>query len=307
MKKIIYLLLLFPVLATAQIKLAGKVLDANTKQPIAYVNIENFRVQVGTQTNQNGIFELNLLNGKQTDTIKISCVGYADKYVTNLQSNEQLVYELLPVVFQLSEVKVSNQNPTEVEVGIVKKTGRDVVFFNKLIQRPGTQQAVYMENVESKVAYIKTVFFYLGDEMFDAPFRVRVYESENGLPGKDLLNKSVEFAAKKKNAWNELDISTYSLLVPENGFFVSVEWIANDKYRKTDFQNKVSSGGTLEKVAFNYYGPKILHRFDTGYGLTYYRTLAGKWYKAKGGVGNGKIKREVKVDLLVKARLEVYP
>lgn len=306
MKKIIYLLLLFPVLATAQIKLAGKVLDANTKQPIAYVNIENFRVQVGTQTNQNGIFELNLLNGKQTDTIKISCVGYADKYITRLQSNEQLVYELLPLVFQLNEVKVSNKKPREIEVGIVKKTGRNVVFFNKLIQRPGTQQAVYMENVESKVAYIKTVFFYLGDEMFDAPFRVRVYESENGLPGKDLLNKSVEFSAKKKNAWNELDISTYSLLVPENGFFVSVEWIANDSYKAIDFIESKRPDGKTEKKSFNYYGPKIVQRFDTGYGLTYHKNLAGNWFKAKGTKGTGKNIRDVAVDLLIKVTLEVY-
>jgi hypothetical protein len=307
MKKIICFLLLFPVVTTAQLKLAGKILDATTKQAVSYVNIENFRTQLGAQSNQNGLFEFDFSKGKQTDTLKISCVGYADKYITNLQSNEHLVYELVPLVFQLNEVKVTNKKPTEIEVGIVNKTGRNVVFFNKLIQRPGTQQAVYMKNAVGKVGYIKTVFFYLGNDMFDAPFRIRIYESENGLPGKDLLNKSVEFAAKKKNAWNELDISSYSLLVPDDGFFVSVEWIANDKYRKTDFENKMSSGGALEKVAFNYYGPKILHRFDTGYGLTYYRTLAGKWYKAKGGVGNGKIKREVKVDLLVKARLEVYP
>lgn len=306
MKKIIYLLLLFSVLATAQIKLAGKVLDANTKQPIAYVNIENFRVQVGTQTNQNGIFELNLLNGKQTDTIKISCVGYADKYITRLQSNEQLVYELLPLVFQLNEVKVSNKKPREIEVGIVKKTGRNVVFFNKLIQRLGTQQAVYMKNVESKVAYIKTVFFYLGDEMFDAPFRVRVYESENGLPGKDLLNKSVEFSANKKNAWNELDISTYSLLVPENGFFVSVEWIANDSYKAIDFIESKRPDGKTEKKSFNYYGPKIVQRFDTGYGLTYHKNLAGNWFKAKGTKGTGKNIRDIAVDLLIKVTLEVY-
>lgn len=306
MNKIILLLLLFPVIATAQLKLAGKVLDANTKQPIAYVNIENFKAQMGTQTNQDGVFELNLSKGKQTDTLKISCVGYADQYITNLQSNEHLVYELSPLVFQLNEVKVSHQKPTEVEVGIVKKTGRNVVFFNKLIQRPGTQQAVYMKNVEGKVAYIKTVLFYLGDDMFDAPFRVRLYESNNGLPGKDLLNKSVEFVAKRKNSWNELDISNYFLLVPENGFFVSVEWIANDMYKNRAYLDSKKSDGTIEKKEFNYYGPKIVQRFDTGYGLTYHRMLAGKWFKAKGARGMGEHKRDVYVDLLVKATLEVY-
>lgn len=300
------MLLLFPVLATAQIKLAGKVLDATTKQPIAYVNIENFRAQIGTQTNQNGIFELNLLNGKQTDTLKISCVGYADRYITNLNSNPTALYELSPVVFQLNEVKVSNQKPTEVEIGIVKKTGRNVVFFNKLIQRPGTQQAVYMKNVEGRVAYIKSVFFYLGDDMFDAPFRIRIYESENDLPGKDLLNKSVEFAAKKKNAWNELDISNHFLLVPENGFFVSVEWIANDRYKDTATLESKRPDGKMEKKSFNYYGPKIVQRFDTGYGLTYHKNLAGKWFKAKGTKGMGKNIRDVSVDLLIKASLEVY-
>jgi len=306
MRKIIILLLIFPIISFAQIQIKGKVLDASTKQPIAYVNIENFKAQIGIQSNQDGLFELNLLKGKQTDTLKISCVGYADRYITNLNSNPVAVYELTPTVFLLNEVKVSNKKPIELQVGIVNKTGRNVVFFNKLIQRPGTQQAVYIKSVANKVAYIKTVFFYLGDDMFDAPFRVRIYESENGLPGKDLLNKSIAFGAKKKNSWNELDMSNYSLLVPENGFFVSVEWIANDKYKKSASYENRRPDGTIEKKTFTYYGPKIVQRFDTDYGLTYHKTLAGKWYKAKGAVGINGNKREVDVDLLVKATLEVY-
>ena len=308
MKKIIYLLLLFPIVGNAQLKLVGKVLDANTKQSIAYVNLENFKIQSGTQTNQDGVFELNMSKGKKTDTIKISCVGYEDKYITNLQSNENVVYELLPVIFQLNEVKVSNKKPVEIEVGVINNKGKNYKPFNYVFQRSGTQRAVFMENVKGKTSYLKSLNFYMGKDLFEAPFRVRIYANDNGLPGKDMLNKTIEFIGKKQNSWNELNMVDYFFEVPEDGFFVAVEWIANDKYkRETEFLvTSKTKGGSTEKRMSKYYGPEIIVKFDTHLGITYYKSLGGKWIKEKGSITKVLKPRDVSIDLLVKATLTVY-
>lgn len=306
MKKIIYLLLLFPILVNAQIKLAGKVIDAKTKEAISYVNIENFRAQTGTQANQDGVFDLNMPKGKQRDTLKISCVGYADRYVTNLQSNEAIIYELFPVVLQLNEVKVANKKPIEVEVGVIDNKGKNYKIFNQIMQKPGMQQAVYMANAIGKTSYLKCINFFMGKDMFEAPFRVRVYENDNGLPGKDLLNKSIEFKATKRNSWNELNMADYFFEVPENGFFVAVEWIANDQYKKDFNLGYRMADGTTENRIKNYYGPEIIQKFDSNLGLTYKRVLGCPWIKDKGGVGINEKYRSVAIDLLVKATLSVY-
>lgn len=309
MKKIIYLLLLFPVIATAQLKLVGKVLDANTKQSIAYVNIENFKAQIGTQTNQDGVFELNLSKGKQTDTLKISCVGYADQYITNLQSNEHLVYELSPLVFQLNEVKVSHQKPTEVEVGILNKNGRKLEHLNQKLQNPGTQNAIYLKNNNYKSAYLKKLHFFMGDDMFDAPFRIRIYENKNGIPGKDLLEKNITYSATKKKSWNIFDVTAYNILMPENGLWVSVEWIANEKYKKTVHTTIKSLDGSTKPWTYTYYGPEIVAHFDTGFGLTYRKYIGSNKWRNDTGKTRGILDKNWRVaytDLLVKATLEAY-
>jgi hypothetical protein len=308
MKKIVILFLLLPNLLFAQLNLAGKIVDAKTKEPIPFVNLENFRTKTGTQTNQDGVFVLNLPNGKQTDTLKISCVGYLEKSITNLASAEDIIYELTPIVFQLNEVRVGNTEYEEKEVGIIKRNGSNITFFNQMIQKPGLQRAVFMRNESGKLAYIKAVHFYVGNDMFDAPFRIRIYEDESGKPGKDFLNKSVEFAASKKNSWNSFDISSYNLSITENGFWVAVEWIKNDKYAAESISYDMrNADGTKKKgKTFTYYGPEIIQKFDTDYGLTYYKSLANKnWLKNGGAKGAGENKREVNIDLLIKATISV--
>ncbi|WP_316785738.1 carboxypeptidase-like regulatory domain-containing protein [Pedobacter frigiditerrae] len=308
MMKIFMLLLICPVLSFAQLKFNGKIIDAKTKQPIPFVNLENFRTKTGTQSNQDGVFSLNLPNGKQSDTLKISCVGYLEKSISNLASAENVIYELSPVVFQLNEVSVGNTKYEEKEVGIIKRNGSNITFFNQMIQRPGLQRAVYMKSDGVSIAFIKTIWFYMGNDMFDAPFRIRIYEDEKGLPGKDLLNKSVEFNARKKNSWNSFDILSYNLIVPPNGFWVAVEWIKNDKYaaQSISFDIKNADGTRKKGKTFTYYGPEIIQKFDTDYGLTYTKYLASKyWNKDYSTKGTGENKRQTNVDLLIKATILV--
>lgn len=309
MKKILLLILLFPIVAAAQLKMAGKVVDAKTKQPIAYVNIENFKAQIGTQTNLDGLFELNLLKGKQTDTIKISCVGYLDKLVTNLNANTTALYELTPAVFQLNEIKVLKRKIAEKVVGVINTKGHKILASNQRIQRPGLQRAVLMKN-DGYEGYLKSIHFYIGSDMYEAPFRVHIYENEDNSPGQDLLNKSLEFAAYKNNSWNEFDISTYNLSIPKDGFWVSLEWIMNEKYmaETKPFSATNKDGQLITGLTVKYYGPEILEKFGSIYGITYQKLLGGKWEKLKAGVSydKGKNYKDVKVDLLIKATLQIY-
>lgn len=309
MRKIIILLLMFPAISFGQLQIKGKILDATTKQPIAYVNIENFKYKAGTQSNQAGDFILELAQAKSSDTIKISCVGYADKYITNLNSNQEALYILTPVVFQLNEIKVVKREIVEKVVGVINTKGHKIIVFNQRIQAPGLQRAVLMKNDGSE-GYLKSIHFYVGSDMYEAPFRVHIYENENNSPGQDLLNKSLEFTAYKMNSWNEFDISTYNLSIPKDGFWVSLEWIKNEKYmaEAKPFSATNKDGQLVGGLTVKYYGPEILEKFDSKYGITYQKLLGGKWEKLKGRVSydKGKNYKDVNMDLLIKATLQVY-
>ncbi|RZJ81350.1 MAG: hypothetical protein EOO47_04550 [Flavobacterium sp.] len=304
-RKIFFLFLILPMLSLAQVKVAGRVLDGVTKKPIPYVNFENFSAQLGTQANEHGVFELNLPMGKITDTIFVSCIGYKRLAISNLKPNHMTI-ELTPLVFQLSEVKISNKKPKIVEVGVLKKSG--VKSNTHSFQIPGTQSAVYLANNSYEQAYLKEIFFFIGDDMYDAPFRIHIRENDKGIPGKDLIEKNIEFAANRKNAWNSFDLTVYNLLMPENGLWVSVEWIKNEKYKKVVTLNVNYPDGSKKPWSYTYYGPEILTRFDSSFGLAYRKFLGGNWTK-KGGQRRGVLDknwRDANTDLMIKGILEVY-
>ncbi len=306
-KKIFALILLIPSLSFAQVKLNGKIVDAKTKQPIPFTNIENFRAKIGTQTNQDGTFTIDLPNGKQTDTLKISCLGYVDKLVSGL-SDQNVNYELTPIVFQLKEVIIGKIAGKEIEVGVLSKRVNKWERMNERLQHPGMQNAVYMKNPGYESVYIEKLHFFIGSDMFDAPFRVRIYDNNNGIPGKALYEKDLIYSAVKKKSWNAFDVSSLGIMAPKDGFWVAIEWIANDKFKRTAIYDMKKLDGTIEKGSFIYYGPNIVSLFDTDFGLTYYKSLAGsKWFKKSGGTGGLRKKmRPANIDLLVKSTLKIY-
>jgi len=308
-KKNILLFLFLPSLSIAQICISGKITDAKTKEAVPFANIENFRTKTGTQSNQDGAFVFDMPNGKRTDTLKISCIGYLDRFVTDLTSSSDVSYALTPVVFQLKEVAIGKSKSKEVEVGVFTKSGRKFKILNQRFQNSGLQNAVYIKNSGYESAYIEKLHFFMGDDMFEAPFRVHIYENDNGSPGKDLLEENLTYSAVKKNSWNAFDVSLYSIIVPQNGFWVAVEWIANDRYKKTEIYDVAIPNHAKSKGSYTYYGPEIVAHFDTDFGLTYYKYLASKkWYKRSGSssIGLSKRMRPVNIDLLVKATLKIY-
>lgn len=309
--KTLLTLLFLPFCTFAQIKIEGKVIDAVTKQPIPYVNLESFKYKTGTQSNQDGLFVLELSQTKILDTLKISSIGYQDKYLTNVQSASEMLLELKPATIALEEVVIRKGKSVLKEVGVLEKTGSNFNPFNERLRRSGAQTAVLMKNDRHSYGYIKSVHFFIGRSKYDAPFRVRIYDNENNLPGKELLDKSLEFTASKKNAWNEFDVSEYKIKVPEKGFYVAVEWLANEKYGSVSntFRMVVEENNKKKRIPmpFTFYGPEIAHRIDSSYGLTYRKFLGTGWFLHRAGTvpKNGDRSMTGFADILAKATIEI--
>lgn len=309
--KYLLILLFLPVCVFAQIKIEGRVIDAVTKQPIPYVNLESFRYKTGTQSNQDGEFVFELPQGKISDTLKISSIGYQDKYLTNVQSANEILLELKPATIALEEVIIRKGKSVLKEVGVLEKTGSNFNPFNERLRRSGVQTAVLMKNEEKGKGIVKSVHFFIGRHKYNAPFRVRLYDNEKGLPGNDLLGKSLELVATNKNAWNEFDISEYQIKIPEKGFYVAIEWLANEKFASVSntFREVVDVNGKKKKIPrpFTYYGPEIAHRIDSSYGLTYRKFLGTDWFLHRAGVvpKDGDRSKTGFADILVKSTIEI--
>jgi outer membrane receptor protein involved in Fe transport len=105
------LLILFASTSYAQSgvgKLSGRVVDANTKEPLIGANILIMDTQLGAATDINGeYFILNITPG--TYTVRFSYVGYAPKTVENVRMVANITYELnmeLSTDFTLDDIVV---------------------------------------------------------------------------------------------------------------------------------------------------------------------------------------------------------
>jgi len=99
--------------ANAQKKeISGRVIDAETKEPLAFVNVVHGNPAKGTTTNIDGYFSLNI--SEETDTIKISYVGYHPKNisVSAYDRSDQIDVSLQKKMYDIDKVVITpGMNP----------------------------------------------------------------------------------------------------------------------------------------------------------------------------------------------------
>jgi hypothetical protein len=84
----------------------GTILDDSNHSIINFASIYISGTNVGTNSNQNGFFELNLLNHGSLP-LTISALGYYSVTLTDFSADKPLVVYLKPKTFELNEVVIS--------------------------------------------------------------------------------------------------------------------------------------------------------------------------------------------------------
>jgi hypothetical protein len=176
--------------------------------------------------NENGEVAFNY---SPTDTVKISCLGFKAVSILaiSILNSEEIV--LQPISFQLDEVRITQRQKTEWwGVGGNKSDlGTSVM--------PKGKMAIYIPNPDKKIGTINKLRYFLSGIIFTneykIPFRIHVYDvGEDGKPNKEMLPDLIMVQSKKRK-WFEIDISQYQLNIPENGFFVAMEFLSETEYK----------------------------------------------------------------------------
>ena len=251
---------------TAQIK--GFIVD-DKNQPIPYVNIWVENENIGTTSNEDGIFTINASNDK---ILVFSAVGFETKK-SKISNNDRVVLKI--AIYNLSEIVITKSSRTkEIEIGNHKKS-----FGSHL---SGSVPWIYAKRFEFDTVYRKTPFLknavvLTKSKIKNATFKLRIFSvMENGFPGDDLLNENVVIVVKKGINKNIIDLSKYHLTFPVNGIFVAYEWmiIEQNKY----FYDPYSKESSKEK--FITYAPAVMvNKVETENTFTY---REGKWFSRKG-------------------------
>ncbi|WP_046244019.1 carboxypeptidase-like regulatory domain-containing protein [Hymenobacter terrenus] len=255
----LWVLLLLPALGWAQEnRITGRIVDAKTKDPVPFASIGLREEGTGALTNEYGYFQLAGLEKTSQDSLIVMTLGY-ERSATFIKrgSTEDLIIELKKRVIDLSNggkgVVVTGGKLKGLKMGSEENRPGEGMIQGL----PGSQYAFFVKNdKQKKLGNIRTVSFYIGENGFPRePFRVRIYKADGNYnaPNTDLLTENVVVSASRGGEWYTIDLSTYSIPAPDEGFFVAMEWIVGgDKFYTTNFMDNYTPYGQIMRPTFEY-------------------------------------------------------
>lgn len=239
MRKTLAILLIFTnVISYAQTNIQGKVIDAKTKLGLPYVNIGIPETFIGTISNKEGVFKLQLnKNVELNDSIRFSFIGYKPQMIpiTSL-SNHSIQIEMVPQINQLQKVVLSNEKPKNKIVGR-SHTGTKTLWYNFYTageeQKDRLSKEVGMKfNLRGNYR-LNSLNFYIGQNEYNSvKFRMNIYRLENNVPV-ELLNKNnIVFEVENINSkWFKVDLNSYNIYLKKElkAVAVSIQWLDSEK------------------------------------------------------------------------------
>ncbi len=231
-----------------------KINDKETNQPIPFVHVKPVGKDTAFLSSFNGIIVLDS-SYQAGDSVVLSCIGYNDKIVVLNDDLQELRLSLVKSAFLLKDVTVTGKKIKygHTKLGVTRKPPKNP-FFHHYYGRTGELRASWIPNSKSLKGTIENLNIYVTDMGFpNAYFRVHIYECSpvSVKPGKEMINKNIVVNGSTGNEWVSVDLSSMRLRIPENGFFVGIEWFSADT--STNFSDTIVYNTSTDPL-------KIVHK-----------------------------------------------
>ena len=206
------------------------------------VDISEFKSNIGTLSNQDGSFAIQLGHKFKDDTLLISALGFGKRAVPiRCLLKETATIYLWEKVALLDEVLVREKKDANkiFELGNYDFKGgiitTDTTYAGRsnslLIENKGPQ---YQKGLQYPVYIAKASLRIFKNNLKSFKFRLRINEvdSLNGSPGRDLLQRSIISESTMRSGWLDFDLSPSNLVVSKP-FFITFEQILTKADRIT--------------------------------------------------------------------------
>lgn len=215
--------------------LKGVVVDSVTNAKLPFANITLKSKNIGTSTNEQGFFKLDLNNKAQVnDTLLVSYIGYKDRLIPlkEITTNESVIFKLEEETTNLKELTLTTTtfNNNAVTLGI---TVRKTIFPSSVPF--GHETAVFIKNKKFKKGKIKSISFKLNEkeesdyDVYKAYYRLNFYEvTPNNEPGNLICFDDILIKPKKNQKNVTIDLESNHIVFQEKGFFVGIETINSE-------------------------------------------------------------------------------
>ncbi len=233
-------------------KVSGRVMDAQTKEVIAFASVFVKGTSVGTMTDTLGVFDLNISG----DSISVSALGFESQTLL-VKAASDVTVRLNPVVTELEEVKVL---PSDIWIrwilknAIRNKKNNNPERYNRYNYEKYSKWDYNLNHAEKSLMNSRTFrnHQHLFKQAADSSYYLPVYFSEqvvyNEFQRKPLLEKSTILADKTSGigVLDNMEISGYT-----SGLDVSMNYY--DNYLNLYEQNFVSPLADNGRFYYRYY------------------------------------------------------
>ena len=213
--------------AFGQVTIDGQIIDAQTKEPLPYVNIGLVDQNVGTVSDDQGFFEFEV-NPTQFDqaVLRFSMIGFETKEYSLIDYlNQELFFiSMTEEVMALDEVMVSTKR-TKFETKVLgNKTTSKIIYASFTTNLLGNEMGFIVRQRKRPMILKKFNISIVENDFIPLRFRLNFYKLENGLPSSTLLKENIIIETDVSSGVVTKDLSPYEIVIDED-FFVAIEWI----------------------------------------------------------------------------------
>ena len=229
-------------------QISGTVFEMNSDIPVEYANIGIVGKNVGTVSDQNGKYTLQINPEHYDDTFKFSCIGYHSYSVkvSDLVKLNNGNVSLEKRSYVLTEVVVRPKNVKHKTLGITAR-GIAAACFQDSIR--GGEIGVLMTNKNR--AFVKEVNINIESCSYDTIFyRMNIYKVLGKMQFENILSNPVYVISTKEEVKDKITIDLRHLnLTVEGDFLVTFEHVKDLGYGRLCFYASLLNKSYLRKTS----------------------------------------------------------
>jgi len=225
----------------------GRIVSSETNAGIGFASIGIIGKNVGTVSDREGNFTLDIDEVYNNDSLRFSMIGYYPKSinVSQFKKNPLKEISLVPLSYVLKEVKVVYSKPVRKRLGtpVTDDFVRSGFGYNDL----GSELAVEV-NARKKVK-LKDINLNVSKCTYDSvTYRVNIYEVSDEAGYENILTEPVyiSFTKGEINDVLSFDLSRYSIVV-EGNILVALELYKDLGEGKLLFNTQYFTGTTFHR------------------------------------------------------------
>lgn len=226
---------ILPEILTAQYRLQGMVQEAGQDTPIPFVNIGIPDAAIGTVSDEDGKFILEVPDTLKT--VRFSAIGYRtlDISIAELLQQKTIEMQVQAVVIPVIELSAKRLEADRILGNPVYSNRRGIGFFRGQL---GAEVGVKIP--VRKETWLKEARFAIRDRGSDTLlFRVNIYRMEGDRVGQRINPDNILIQSLLEKGELVVDLSPHNLVV-DHDLFLSLEWIKG--YRANEILFKAAPG-----------------------------------------------------------------